>query len=149
MFGQDHEARELAKVLSAFGRFPLRHLPLAARLIGEDQPGVTAAFDRLVSERVVVRDDDGAYTFAHGIVRDAVYEDVGPAERRRLHAAIAAELSSERRSGAPLDAAELATHVAESADPGDEEAVEILLGAARARSARRRRAAPSCSPRAR
>ena len=132
VFGQDHEARELAKVLSAFGRFPLRHLPLAARLIGEDQPGVTAAFDRLVSERVVVRDDDGAYTFAHGIVRDAVYEDVGPAERRRLHAAIAAELSSERRSGAPLDAAELATHVAESADPGDEEAVEILLGAARA-----------------
>jgi DNA-binding CsgD family transcriptional regulator len=132
VFGQDHEARELAKVLSAFGRFPLRHLPLAARLTGEDEATVTAAFDRLVSERVVIRDDDGAYTFAHGIVRDAVYEDVGPAERRRLHAAIAAELSSERRAGAPLDAAELATHVAESADPGDDDAIEVLLGAARA-----------------
>ena len=132
VFGTDQEARELAKVLSAFGRFPLRHLPLAARLVGEDEAAVTAAFDRLVSERVVVRDEDGAYTFAHGIVRDAVYEDVGPAERRRLHAAIAAELSSERRTGAPLNAAALATHVAESADPGDEEAIDILLGAARA-----------------
>ena len=40
-----------------------------------------------------------------------------------------AELAGDRRSGATLDIAELATHVAESADPGDEWAVEVLLEA--------------------
>ena len=64
-------------------------------------------------------------------MRDAVYDEIGPAERRKLHAAIADELGAERRGGAPLDIAELATHVAESADPGDEHAVEVLLEAGR------------------
>jgi DNA-binding CsgD family transcriptional regulator len=131
VFGGDEEGVELAKVVSAFGEFELRRLPLAARLVGRDEAEVSATFDRLVHEHVLVEVDEGGYGFAHGIVRETVYDEIGPAERRALHRAIADELAGERRSGAPLDIAELATHVAESADPGDERAIEVLLEAGR------------------
>lgn len=135
VFGGDEEATELAKVVSAFGRISLRHLPLAARLTGRDEALAEETFDRLAREHVLERDLAGSYEFSHSIVRDAVYAEIGPAERRRLHAAIADELARDRRAGALLDIAELATHVAESADPGDERAVEILLEAAEAAAA--------------
>jgi DNA-binding CsgD family transcriptional regulator len=133
MFGAvGDEALALARVVAAFGRFSLDHLSLAARLISlpEDQAG--AAFDRLVAARILVRGDDGGYAFTHGIMRDALYEGLGPAERRRLHGAIAGQLALERRAGVLLDVAQLANHVAQSADPGDEAAIEVLLEAARA-----------------
>jgi DNA-binding CsgD family transcriptional regulator/tetratricopeptide (TPR) repeat protein len=127
----DADALELAKVVAAFGRFSLRHLPLAARLVDRSETDASSAFDRLVADHVLVRDDDGGYAFAHAIIRDALYDQLGPAERRRLHGAIAEQLSRERRSGVLLDVAQLATHVAESANPGDEHAIEVLLEAAR------------------
>jgi DNA-binding CsgD family transcriptional regulator len=133
MFGAvGEEALLLARVVAAFGRFSLNHLPLAARLISLPEAEASAAFDRLVSARILVRAEDGGYAFTHGIIRDALYEGLGPAERRRLHAAIAEELAFERRAGVLLDVAQLATHVAESADPGDEASIEVLLEAARA-----------------
>jgi predicted ATPase len=135
VFGSSEHTLALAKIVAAFGRFSLRHLPLAARLVEQDEAIVTEVFDQLVREHVLARDADGAYEFAHAIVRDAVYGEIGPAERRRLHGAIARELAAERRAGTMLDTAELATHVAESADPGDEWAVEVLLEAGRTVSA--------------
>jgi DNA-binding CsgD family transcriptional regulator len=133
MFGEtDERALAVAKVVAAFGRFSLRHLPLAAALVSLPEPDASAAFDRLVSEHILVLDDSGRYAFAHAIIRDTLYDSLGPAERRRLHAAIAEQLASERRAGVLLDVAQLATHVAESSDPGDESAIEVLLEAARA-----------------
>jgi DNA-binding CsgD family transcriptional regulator len=134
VFGADEPALRLARVVSAFGRFELHHLPLAARLADLPEDEVEATFDRLVRAHMLVRSEESGYEFAHGIVRDAVYEEIGPAERRRLHAAIAAELGRDRRAGTLLDIAELASHVAESADPGDEHAIEILLEAGRTTS---------------
>jgi DNA-binding CsgD family transcriptional regulator/tetratricopeptide (TPR) repeat protein len=131
VFGRDEPALLVARVVSAFGRFDLHHLPLAARLTGLSEAEVGETFDRLVREHMLVRDGEGGYEFAHSIVRDAVYEEIGPAERRRLHGAIADDLAQGRRAGTLLDIAELATHVAESADPGDERAIEILLEAGR------------------
>jgi DNA-binding CsgD family transcriptional regulator len=132
LFGPgDDDAIELAKVMAAFGRFSLSQLPLAETLTGLTSEQVTAAFDRLVREQLLVRDTDGGYGFAHAIVRDTLYEEIGPAERRRIHASIAEALAKEHGSGAGLDVLELATHVAESADPGDEAAVEVLLEAGR------------------
>jgi DNA-binding CsgD family transcriptional regulator len=127
----DGDALALAKVVAAFGRFSLRHLELAARLTNRPPQAVSAAFDRLVSDHVLIRDDDGGYAFAHAIIRDALYEQLGPAERRRLHGAIAQVLSEERRGGVLLDVAQLATHVAASADPGDDHAITVLLDAGR------------------
>jgi DNA-binding CsgD family transcriptional regulator len=132
MFGAvGDKALALARVLAAFGRFSLDHLSLAARLISLHEDEASAAFDRLVAARILVRGDDG-YAFTHGIIRDALYEGLGPAERRRLHGAIAEQLALERRAGVLLDVAQLATHVAQSADPGNEAAIEVLLEAARA-----------------
>ena len=117
---------ELAKVLAVFGRVPLHHLPLVERLLDRDADTVARAFDRLVASGILVRTDAG-YELSHPIVRDTLYEDIGPAERRRIHAAIATALGTERR-----DLLELATHVAASAEPGDEEAASVLLDAGRA-----------------
>ena len=117
---------ELAKVMAVFGRFSLHHLPLVEHILDRDATTVAQSFDRLVAAGILVRTDAG-YELSHPIVRDTLYEDIGPAERRRIHAAIAAALSSERR-----DLLELATHIAASAEPGDDAAAEILLDAGRA-----------------
>jgi len=121
---------ELAKVVATFGRFSLRHLGLAERLTGLTPEGVAQSFDRLVKAGLLVP-AAGSYEFSHAILRDRLYDDIGPAERRRIHAAIAADLAAERRSGIVLDVLELATHVAASAEPGDAAAAEVLLDVAR------------------
>ena len=126
LFVGAREDIDLAKALAVFGRFPLHHLPLVERLLDRDAAAIGAAFDRLVASGVLVRTDAG-YDFSHPIVRDTLYEDIGPAERRRLHAAIAAALGS-----GGLDLLELATHVAASAEPGDVQAANVLLEAGRA-----------------
>jgi DNA-binding CsgD family transcriptional regulator len=61
------------------------------------------------------------YAFRHALLREAVYADLLPGERTRLHAAIATLLSDTRRRDATLPgtAAELAHHCLESHDiPG-------------------------------
>lgn len=122
---------ELAKVVAVFGRFPLRHLGLAERLTGLSADGVVVSFDRLVKAGLLAPAAGGGYEFAHAILRARLYDDIGPAERRRIHAAIAADLGAERRAGIALDVLELATHVAASAEPGDDAAADVLLEAAR------------------
>ncbi len=123
---------ELAKVMAVFGRFSLRHLGLAERLTGMPSDAVTRSFDRLVKAGLLAHAADGGYEFTHSIVRTTLYDDIGPAERRRIHAAIATELAAERRAGMVLDILDLATHVAASARPGDTAAAEVLLDAGRA-----------------
>jgi DNA-binding CsgD family transcriptional regulator len=122
---------ELAKVMAVFGRFSLRHLGLAERLTGLSAEGVTRSFDRLVKAQLLAHAADGGYEFTHSIVRTTLYDDIGPAERRRIHAAIATELAAERRAGMVLDILDLATHVAASAEPGNAAAAEVLLEAGR------------------
>jgi DNA-binding CsgD family transcriptional regulator len=132
LFVGDASDVELAKVMAVFGRFSLRHLGLAERLTGMSADEVTGSFDRLVKAGLLAHAADGGYEFAHSIVRTTLYEDIGPAERRRIHAAIATELGAERRAGMVLDVLDLATHVAASAEPGDTAAAEVLLDAGRA-----------------
>ncbi len=131
LFGGASADIELAKVMAVFGRFSLRHLPLVERLTGQDAEGTARSFDRLVKAGVLQHDEAGGYAFTHPIVRSTLYDDIGPAERRAKHAAIAAALAADRREGIALDVLELATHVAASAEPGDIDAVEVLLEAGR------------------
>jgi DNA-binding CsgD family transcriptional regulator len=122
---------ELAKVMAVFGRFSLHHLGLAERLTGLSSDGVAESFDRLVASGLLAHAAGGGYEFTHSILRDRLYDDIGPAERRRIHAAIAADLAGQGRGGRVLDVLELATHVAASAEPGDAAAAEVLLEAGR------------------
>ncbi|WP_304524610.1 AAA family ATPase [Dactylosporangium sp. AC04546] len=122
------EARA-ARTLAAFDRFRLDQLPLLAELSGLPVPEVAAAFDRLVARGLVVEAEPGLYRFAHEIVRNALYDDIGPAERVRLHTAIAAHL--ETRGDLTL---ELAAQVA-AAGGRDRRAAQVFLAAAAATDA--------------
>ena len=75
----------------------------------------------------MTRDEDGtvSYDFVHPLVQEAIYDGIGAATRRSLHARIAA---TDVR--APLDVR--AYHAARGALPGDDDAVAILREAARA-----------------
>ncbi len=124
------EAR-VARVLSAFGRVSLSHLSLVAMIAELPEPRVVTAFDQLVARQLLVRQGDSRFEFAHSILREALYDDLGPAEQRRIHGLIAARLASDTERGDTVDVTELATHLVESADPGDPRAAEVLIDAGR------------------
>jgi DNA-binding SARP family transcriptional activator len=53
-----------------------------------------AALDELVDRRLLLEDDRGDFGFTHAIVRDAVYAQLPPSRRRRIHNSIAAALAT-------------------------------------------------------
>lgn len=83
---------------------------------------------RLIAQGVahgLLTDVDGDVYFPHDLVREAVYADIEPEQRRELHRSSARHLVE--TSGSTLTAA---THFGASAVRDDEEAVEALLRAA-------------------
>ena len=116
--------------------FRQRELELVATISGIPRQRVIDSFDRLVGEQLMVLVDD-RYEFAHSIFREALYDDIGPGERRRVHGIIAAHLQAQREAGIPVDITELATQFSECADHGDPVAIDVLFEAGRvtARSA--------------
>ncbi len=85
------------------------------------------AYDEAVREAVanhlLVRDGDDGYTFRHALLREAVYNDLLPGERTRLHGQLAALLA-----GLPGAAAELAHHSLASHDVPGAFAASIRAG---------------------
>jgi DNA-binding CsgD family transcriptional regulator len=73
-----------------------------------------------VAHQLLVPDGGGGYAFRHALLREAIYADLLPGERTRLHASLAALLRDERRlAQVPGSAAELAHHSLASHDiPG-------------------------------
>lgn len=87
----------------------------------------------LVAGRAVVEAERGrmlTYEVVHPLVRDVVYEQIGAARRRLLHRQTGRVLRDAGRLG------EAALHFARAAEPGDSEAVEVLLEAMREAEAR-------------
>jgi DNA-binding CsgD family transcriptional regulator len=87
-----------------------------------------AAYDEAVREAVahqlLTPDDMEGYTFRHALMREAVYNDLLPGERTRLHGRLAALLSD-----VPGAAAELAHHSLASHDVPGAFAASIRAGA--------------------
>ena len=75
----------------------------------------------------------GPFGFAHAIVRDAVYDELSPTLRGRLHTSVAAVLQESRAAGGEATAAEAAHHALAAARCGAEPqaAWELSLDAAR------------------
>ena len=119
----------VARVLSSFRRISLRHLPLIATILKFEEDDIARSFDRLTAAQILTPIGDHEFQFAHSILRDALYDDIGPAEQRRIHQLIADYLMNERDRGVIIDISELATHMAESADPGDRTCAAILAQA--------------------
>ncbi|WP_199444257.1 ATP-binding protein [Umezawaea beigongshangensis] len=124
------DAGTVARAVAVLRRVRLDQIGLLAGVAGLPEETVVAAFDDLLRARVVVRDEERGYGFSHALVGEALYQDVGPARRRRLHGLVAARLLDDRARGLPVDLPGLARHVAESAVPGDETAAEVLAEAA-------------------
>jgi DNA-binding CsgD family transcriptional regulator len=72
-----------------------------------------------VTHQLLVPDGTEGYAFRHALLREAVYADLLPGERTRLHATMCSLLSDEQRLAMPGTAAELAQHCLASHDiPG-------------------------------
>ena len=94
----------------------------------------------------------GPFGFAHAIVRDAVYDELPPALRARLHASVAAMLQESLEAGGEATAAEAAYHALSAARSRRRSAARLgplarggargrrAAGARRGRRALRRRA---------
>jgi len=116
------EASALARALSALG--DRAQVGDAARLAGLDGAELEEATTALAFGGIV--EPGGTMRFTHPMVRTALYDDLSPAERERLHRSAAAIL---RERGAP--AGQIAAQVMHTEPAADAGAVELLRSAAR------------------
>ncbi|GGK83837.1 hypothetical protein Sme01_17930 [Sphaerisporangium melleum] len=130
LFQRDQGGRGLARVLAALRRTRpagLADLPVLAEVAGLDAAEAERAFDGLIRDGLVLPAGGDAYDFAHPLVAEALYADLGPAERRRVHARIA-DLLRDRGLDGTRTVLEWATHVAEGGSGA--EALTAMLRAA-------------------
>jgi DNA-binding CsgD family transcriptional regulator len=137
----DDAARAVAMAMAAFGRIALDQLTVLADIAELDVELVDHGFDQLVEVNVLGRRADGGYGFTHDLVAETLYEELGPAARRRLHARIADALATRRAQGLTIDPVELARHLDRSADDGDVEAAMAVAAAGDASLSRAPRSA--------
>ena len=118
----DRAAGSLARALSTLGDGA--QVGDAARLAELTPAEVEAGMASLVAAGVI--ESGGSVRFVHPILRSAIYEDLSPAERERLHCA-ASKILEER--GAPVE--QVAAHVMHTEPSADAVAVALLRDAAR------------------
>jgi len=93
---------------------------LARQASGLAGPEYDDAVREAVAHQLLVPDGERGYAFRHALLREAIYADLLPGERTRLHARLAELLADEGRlAEVPGTAAELAHHSLASHDiPG-------------------------------
>jgi ATP/maltotriose-dependent transcriptional regulator MalT len=93
---------------------------LVRQASGLAAPEYEEAVREAVAHQLLVPDGSQGYSFRHALLREAIYADLLPGERTRLHARLADLLSDESRlAEVPGSAAELAHHCLASHDiPG-------------------------------
>jgi DNA-binding NarL/FixJ family response regulator len=105
-------AQQAIRLASVLGRrFNHARVAAASPSLGEEE--LEAALREAVAHHVLVSEDADTYAFRHALLREAVYGDLLPGERTRLHARVADALAGDTSQGA---AAELAHHRMESHD---------------------------------
>ncbi len=107
----DPAARTVVRAAAVAGR-RVSH-QLLARVVDLDAGELDSAIRAAVESNILVPGATSEYAFRHALLAEAVYDDLLPGERIRLHAAYAAAL---RSHDIPGTAAELARHARESHD---------------------------------
>ncbi|MDB4948629.1 MAG: hypothetical protein JWM27_1278 [Gemmatimonadetes bacterium] len=109
------DARSVADLAAVVGA---RVTYSALEAVSGLEPGaLLAALDELRRARIVAETEDAGdvvYDFAHPVLRDALYTELGLARARTLHAAVAEALERFHGAGAPAHADELALHFVRS-----------------------------------
>jgi DNA-binding CsgD family transcriptional regulator/RecA/RadA recombinase len=101
----DDQSRAVVRAAAVAGRRVSHELLSAVVDLGPDD--LERALRTAVESHVLVRVGTQGYAFRHALLAEAVYDDLLPGERVRLHAAYAEEIGSRRVDGT---AAELARH---------------------------------------
>ena len=94
------DAQHVLRVASASGRWAPEGLLGVAVGVGEDE--LYAALREIVEHQLLIVDPGGrGYAFRHALARAAVYEDLLPGERARLHRAYAESLEQDPSLAGP------------------------------------------------
>ena len=102
---------------------------LVRRASGLDELVYDGAVREAVAHQLLVPDGEQGYSFRHALLREAIYADLLPGERTRLHARLADLLADERRlAEVPGTAAELAHHCLASHDIQGAFSASVLAG---------------------
>jgi DNA-binding CsgD family transcriptional regulator len=115
-------AQRVLRAAAVAGRRANDELVLAAS--GLDDAGYTEAVREVVAHQLLVPDGSDGYRFRHALLREAVYGDLLPGERTRLHGRFAALLAD-----VPGAAAELAYHSLTGHDVPGALAASVRAGA--------------------
>ncbi len=101
-------AQQVLRAAAVAGRRANDQLVLAAS--GLDDAGYEEAVREAVARQLLVPDGPDGYRFRHALLREAIYGDLLPGERTRLHGRFAALLATVFADTGPGAAAELAYH---------------------------------------
>jgi DNA-binding CsgD family transcriptional regulator len=128
--GLSAASRGLLRVVAVAGQ-SARH-DILATVTRMDQPEIAAALREAIDRHLLMAGDNEVMRFRHGLLREAVYDELLPGERLALHAAVAAAVEA-LHIDPEVDAAvasELAHHWYEARDA--RQALPALLLAGRA-----------------
>ncbi len=130
------ETQRVLRVAAVVGRrVDADLLSRVASATGSESNEITSGLREAVSRHLLVaRAADEAYAFRHALLQEAVYDDMLPDERSRVHAAVASILESRDAGASAADLAELAHHWFAAHD--QKRAVSAAVDAARAASER-------------
>ncbi len=109
--GLDERTLEVVRVASVAGRHVSHELLAAVTGLGAAE--LEGALRSAVESNVLEQARSASYAFRHALLGEAVYDDLLPGERSRLHTAFTAALQSGRVAGT---AAELALHARRAGD---------------------------------
>ena len=104
-------ARRVAHAAAVSGR-QISHGLLTA-VAGLDERELDDALREAVDERILDRAENDGYAFRHALLAEAIYDDLLPGERVRLHRTFAAALAAGQVGGTDAD---LARHAREALD---------------------------------
>jgi DNA-binding SARP family transcriptional activator len=121
-------------LLVAAAAGPTFSFALLERVLGE-QPSLLDALDEAVAAGLLIEAERSEYAFAHALVRQTTYEQLGAARRPRVHRQLGEALEELGDTEAHLEA--LAEHFAQAAPDGQgAKAAKYALAAGRSATAR-------------
>jgi DNA-binding CsgD family transcriptional regulator/tetratricopeptide (TPR) repeat protein len=115
--GLDHRTQQVLRVAAAAG--PGATQPLLAAVTGIDDQQLLEGLREAVDQQLLLPEPGGdGYVFRHALLAEAVYSELLPGERVRLHTALAGALEAGLEAGDPpaIRAARLAYHWSAAGD---------------------------------